>query len=97
MWLPCLPTQPRWLPTQSLSSVGDGKITRIRAVIFVTRKSQLSILIGHSGKALKMVGTEARKDIERFLGKKVFLEMVVKVDEDWRDNDKRLRKYGYIE
>ena len=76
---------------------GDGKITRIRAIIYVTRKSQMGILIGHGGKALKVVGSEARKDIEEFLGKKVFLEMVVKVDEDWRDNDKRLRKYGYIE
>ena len=76
---------------------GDGKITRIRAIIFVMRKSQMGILIGHGGKALKIVGTEARKDIEEFLGKKVFLEMVVKVEKDWRDDDKRLRKFGYIE
>ena len=79
------------------ASKGDGTITRIRAVIMVTRKSQMGILIGHGGKALKVVGSEARKDIEAFLGKKVFLEMVVKVDKDWRDDDKRLKKYGYIE
>ena len=79
------------------SSKGDGKITRIRAIIFVMRKSQMGILIGHGGKALKIVGTEARKDIEEFLGKKVFLEMVVKVEKDWRDDDKRLRRFGYIE
>jgi GTP-binding protein Era len=76
---------------------GDGKITRIRAVIFVMRKSQMGILIGHGGKALKIVGTEARKDIEEFLGKKVFIEMVVKVEKDWRDDEKRLKRFGYIE
>ncbi len=78
-------------------SKGDGKITRIRAIIFVSRKTQQGILIGHGGQALKSVGTDARKDIEEFLGKKVFLELVVKVDKDWRDDDKRLRKFGYIE
>lgn len=79
------------------STKGDGKITRIRAIIYVMRKSQMGILIGHGGKALKVVGTEARKEIEEFLGKKVFLELVVKVEKDWRDDDKRLRKFGYIE
>jgi len=78
-------------------SKGDGMITRIRAIIFVIRKSQVGILVGHGGKALKRVGTEARKDIEEFLGKKIFLEMVVKVEENWRDDDKRLRRFGYIE
>ncbi|MBI4946369.1 MAG: GTPase Era [Bacteroidetes bacterium] len=76
---------------------GNGKITRIRAVIFVMRKSQMGILIGHGGKALKIVGSEARKDIEEFLEKKVFLEMIVKVEKDWRDDEKRLKRFGYIE
>ena len=75
----------------------EEKIIRIRAVIFVMRKSQMGILIGHGGKALKIVGTEARKDIEEFLGKKVFLEMVVKVEKDWRDDEKRLKRFGYME
>ncbi|MFI5163900.1 MAG: GTPase Era [Bacteroidia bacterium] len=78
-------------------SKGDGKVTRIRAIIFVMRKSQMGILIGHGGKALKIVGTDARKDIEEFLGKKVFLEMVVKVEKDWRDDERRLKKFGYME
>ena len=75
----------------------EEKITRIRAIIFVMRKSQMGILIGHGGKALKIVGTDARKDIEEFLGKKVFLEMVVKVEKYWRDDEKRLKRFGYIE
>lgn len=75
----------------------EEKITRIRAIIFVMRKSQIGILVGHQGKALKIVGSDARKDIEEFLGKKVFLEMVVKVEKDWRDDEKRLKRFGYIE
>ena len=75
----------------------EEKITRIRAIIFVIRKSQMGILIGNGGKALKIVGTEARADIEEFLGKKVFLEMVVKVEKDWRESDSKLKKFGYLE
>ena len=75
----------------------EEKLTRIRAIIFVIRKSQMGILIGNGGKALKIVGTEARADIEEFLGKKVFLEMVVKVEKDWRESDSKLKKFGYLE
>ena len=67
----------------------------IRAVIHVTRETQKGIIIGHQGKALKKVGTEARKDIEKFLGKKVFLELYVKVSKDWRDKEGMLRQFGY--
>jgi len=67
----------------------------IRAVIHVTRNSQKGIIIGHQGSALKRVGTEARKDMEMFLQKKVFLQLYVKVSKDWRDKDNLLRQFGY--
>lgn len=73
----------------------EEKITRISAVIYVARKSQKGIIIGHQGQKLKKVGTEARLKIEEFIGKKVFLEMHVKVDEDWRNKDKSLKAFGY--
>ena len=69
--------------------------THIRAIIYVARKSQKGIVIGHEGKQLKRVGTGARKDMEAFLGQKVFLELYVKVDENWRDQDRKLDKFGY--
>lgn len=67
----------------------------IRAIIHVARDSQKGIIIGHQGKALKKLGTEARKEIETFLAKKVFLELYVKVSKDWRDKDQFLRNFGY--
>ena len=73
----------------------EEKITRISAVLFVERPTQKGILIGHKGTMLKKVGTEARKDIEAFLEKKVFLEMFVKVKKDWRDESFMLRSFGY--
>lgn len=73
----------------------SDQLLRIRALIHVTRPSQKGIIIGHKGQALKKTGTEARKDIEAFFGKKVFLEMYVKVSKDWRDNDRPLRNFGY--
>lgn len=73
----------------------DETLIRIRSIIFVERESQRGILIGHKGAALKKVGTEARLDIEKFFGKKVFLELVVKVDDGWRNNERKLRRYGY--
>lgn len=73
----------------------EEKIIRIRANIFVTRDSQKGIVIGHKGAMLKKVGTEARKDIEDFFGKQVFLEMHVKVQKDWRDKDQNLKYFGY--
>lgn len=75
--------------------VEDETLIRIRSIIFVERESQRGILIGHKGGALKKVGTEARLDIEKFFGKKVFLELVVKVDDGWRNNERKLRRYGY--
>jgi len=73
------------------------KLVKILAFIFVARDSQKSIMIGHGGLALKKVGTAARKDIEAFLGKKVFLELTVKVNKDWRDQDLQLKRFGYIQ
>ena len=67
----------------------------IRAIIHVARDSQKGIIIGHQGNALKKTGTEARKDIEKFLDKKVFLQLYVKVNKDWRDKDRSLRNFGY--
>jgi GTP-binding protein Era len=73
---------------------GDDLI-RIGAVIMVERDSQKGILIGHKGSALKRVGSEARKDMEAFFDKKVFLELYVKVNKDWRSNTRQLRRFGY--
>ncbi len=73
----------------------DEKIIRISTRIFVMRDSQKGILIGHQGKALKKVGTEARKEMELFFNKKVFLELFVKVKKDWRDKDRILKSLGY--
>ena len=69
----------------------------IMAVIYVERDSQKGIIIGHQGKMLKRVGTLARKDIEIFFEKKVFLELYVKVEKDWRNQENKLRAFGYIE
>jgi GTP-binding protein Era len=72
------------------------KIVKISTEIMVARDSQKSILIGHKGLAMKRVGTEARRDIEAFVGKKVFIELLVKVDKNWRDDTKKLKRYGYL-
>ncbi len=71
------------------------ELIRIGAVIMVERDSQKGILIGHKGSALKRVGSEARKDLETFFDKKVFLELYVKVSKDWRSNARQLRRFGY--
>ena len=73
----------------------EEKIIRIDAVIFCERESQKGILIGRAGSALKRVGSQARKDIEEFFQKQVFLQLFVKVDKDWRSNTGRLKHYGY--
>ncbi|MCH8902337.1 MAG: GTPase Era, partial [Bacteroidetes bacterium] len=73
----------------------EKNITRIRAEIYVERKSQKPILIGKQGSALKKIGTRARLDIEMFLGQKVFLELFVKVKENWRNNPSQLKSFGY--
>ena len=74
----------------------DEKIIRIRAIIMVIRDSQKGIIIGHQGKPLKKVGTQARLDMEKFFDKKVFLELYVKVNKDWRNNETQLKRFGYL-
>ena len=69
----------------------------IMVVIYVERDSQKGIIIGQGGKKLKRLGIDARKDIETFFGKHVFLEMFVKVEHDWRNRENKLREFGYIE
>lgn len=69
----------------------------IMAVIYVERESQKGIIIGKGGTMLRRVGTEARKDIEKFFGKHVYLELFVKVEKDWRNRENKLRSFGYIE
>lgn len=73
----------------------EPAIDRIAATIYVTRDSQKGILIGHKGEKLKRVGTKAREDLEKFLGKKVFLQLFVKVGGDWRNDQRKLREFGY--
>jgi GTPase len=72
-----------------------GQITRIRALVYVNRKSQKSILIGKGGEAIKRLGTRSRKDIESFLQTRVFLDLHIKVRENWRDDEASLRRFGY--
>ena len=73
----------------------EPTIDRISATIYVSRQSQKGIVIGHKGERLKRVGQQAREDMERFLQKKVFLQLFVKVQEDWRNNERQLRRFGY--
>ncbi|MBD5214762.1 MAG: GTPase Era [Bacteroidales bacterium] len=73
------------------------KSIHIMAVIYVERDSQKGIIIGKGGSMLKRVGTEARKDIEKFFGKSVYLEMFVKVEANWRNRENKLKSFGYIE
>mgnify|MGYP003337245831 CR=1 FL=1 len=73
----------------------DEKLIHINGVIYVERESQKGIIIGRKGASIKRIGTEARKEIEAFTGKKVFLELFVKVEKDWRKNGSQLRRLGY--
>ncbi|MCD8296961.1 MAG: GTPase Era [Prevotella sp.] len=73
----------------------DNKHIHINAVIYVERESQKGIVIGHNGVALKKIGTQARKSLERFFGKSIFLELFVKVDKDWRSSKRELENFGY--
>jgi GTP-binding protein Era len=75
----------------------EENIIRIRAIIFIERDSQKGILIGKAGASLKWVGTEARKDMEKFFGKKIFLETFVKVAVNWRKEKNKLKQFGYLE
>jgi GTP-binding protein Era len=89
------------IPYSSEVSIDSFKeeetIIRVRAVIFVERDSQKGILIGKGGSSLKKVGTEARRDLEKFFGKKIFLETHVKVADNWRKEKSKLRHFGYLE
>lgn len=71
------------------------KIIRVRSVIMVERETQKGIIIGHKGNALKRVGTEARADLEKFFGKQIHLELYVKVNKNWRSNQRQLKRFGY--
>ena len=73
----------------------EESIIKIRSLILVERESQKGIIIGHKGVALKKIGSKARIDLERFFGKKVFIELYVKVSKNWRSNQNQLRKFGY--
>ncbi|MCA0132914.1 GTPase Era [Winogradskyella alexanderae] len=73
----------------------EENIIRIRSVIMVERETQKGIIIGHKGSALKRVGVEARKDLEKFFGKQVHLELYVKVNKNWRSNQNQLKRFGY--
>ena len=73
----------------------EEDIIRIRAIIYVLRESQRGIIIGHKGQGIKRIGTESRRDLERFLGKKIFLETPVKVKKNWRNDDRQLKQFGY--
>ncbi len=75
----------------------EENIIRIRSVIMVERDTQKGILIGHKGLALKRIGSEARLDLEKFFEKKIFLELYVKVNKDWRSNERQLKRFGYKE
>jgi len=77
--------------------IESDKIIRIRSVIMVERETQKGIIIGHKGSALKRVGTEARKDLEKFFNKKIHLELYVKVNKNWRNDKRQLRRFGYNE
>jgi GTP-binding protein Era len=72
-------------------------IYHVEAIIYVTRDSQKGIIIGKGGEALKRIGTLARKDMETFFEKRVFLQIFVKVNPDWREDDRKLRQFGYIQ
>jgi len=73
----------------------EETIIRMRSIIMVERETQKGIIIGHKGSALKRVGVEARKDLEKFFGKQVHLELYVKVNKNWRSNERQLKRFGY--
>ncbi|WP_339874736.1 GTPase Era [uncultured Algoriphagus sp.] len=87
------------IPYSSEVSIEDFKVKKniisVRAIIYVERDSQKGIIIGDKGAALKKVGIQAREELEKFFGKKVFLETFVKVEQDWRKNKLKLKKFGY--
>ena len=93
-----LPPSPPYATEVIVEKYDEGKTDiHIMAVVYVERDSQKGIVIGHGGQKLKRVGMESRRDIEKFFGKKVFLEIFVKVEPDWRNRENKLRAFGYVE
>lgn len=86
---------PYSVEVETESFADSETIIHIRSVIMVERESQKGIIIGHKGEALKRVGIEARSDLEKFFGKQIHLELFVKVNKDWRNNVRQLRRFGY--
>jgi GTP-binding protein Era len=86
---------PYSVEVETESFVEEETIVRIRSVIMVERETQKGIIIGHKGTAIKRVGAEARKDLERFFMKKVFIELYVKVNKDWQSDKNQLKRFGY--
>ncbi len=88
---------PYAVEVETESFIEEETIIRIRSLIMVERDTQKGIIIGHKGKAIKRIGAEARKDLEFFFGKKIFIELYVKVNKNWRSNDKELKRFGYTQ
>lgn len=86
---------PYAIEVETESFIEEEEIIRIRAVIMVERETQKGIIIGHKGLAIKRVGAEARKDLEKFFEKKIFIELFVKVNKNWRNNQNQLKRFGY--
>lgn len=86
---------PYSVEVETESFVEEENIVRIRSIIMVERDTQKGIIIGHKGTAIKRVGAEARKDLERFFQKKVFIELYVKVNKNWRNDKNQLKRFGY--
>lgn len=86
---------PYSVEVETESFIEEDNIIKIRSVIMVERDTQKGIIIGHKGSAIKRVGTEARKDLQQFFDKKVFLDLYVKINKNWRSNDRQLKRFGY--
>lgn len=86
---------PYSVEVETESFIEEDSIIRIRSIIMVERDTQKGIIIGHKGTAIKRVGAEARKDLERFFQKKVFIELYVKVNKNWRNDKDQLKRFGY--
>ncbi len=86
---------PYSVEVETESFIEESDIIKIRSVIMVERDTQKGIIIGHKGSAIKRVGTDARKDLQHFFDKKVFLDLYVKVNKNWRSNDRQLKRFGY--
>lgn len=86
---------PYSVEVETESFIEEDDIIKIRSVIMVERDTQKGIIIGHKGSAIKRVGTEARKDLQQFFSKKIFLDLYVKVNKNWRSNERQLKRFGY--